>query len=129
MSPPSASPARPPASPRPTAKRRVPLPAVDERLVMPETRFEVIDGKVLYVSPAAEPHGSRHSKISALLEAYVAPGYEVAVDMLTRTAVKGDLAPLILKVNNSDSLAKLEPCSAITSSVEDALRIGAVAVG
>src|SRR5256885_8220821 len=31
--------------------------------------------------------------------------------------------PLILKVNNSDSLAKLDqPISAITSSVEDALR-------
>ncbi len=37
--------------------------------------------------------------------------------------------PLILKVNNSDSLSKVEPCSAITSSVEDALRLGAVAVG
>jgi class I fructose-bisphosphate aldolase len=37
--------------------------------------------------------------------------------------------PLILKVNNSDTLAKMEPCSAITSSVEDALRLGCVAVG
>jgi class I fructose-bisphosphate aldolase len=37
--------------------------------------------------------------------------------------------PLILKVNNSDSLAKMEPCSAITSSVEDALRLGASAIG
>jgi class I fructose-bisphosphate aldolase len=37
--------------------------------------------------------------------------------------------PLILKVNNSDSLAKLEPCSAITASVEDALRLGCVAIG
>jgi class I fructose-bisphosphate aldolase len=37
--------------------------------------------------------------------------------------------PLILKVNNSDTLAKVDPCSAITSSVEDALRIGACAIG
>ena len=38
--------------------------------------------------------------------------------------------PLILKVNNSDSLAKMDqPCSAITSSVEDALRLGCVAIG
>src|SRR5215510_8086545 len=38
--------------------------------------------------------------------------------------------PLILKVNNSDSLAKMaQPISAITSSVEDALRLGCVAVG
>jgi class I fructose-bisphosphate aldolase len=38
--------------------------------------------------------------------------------------------PLILKVNNSDTLAKIDqPCSAITSSVEDALRLGCVAIG
>ncbi len=38
--------------------------------------------------------------------------------------------PLILKLNNSDTLAKIDqPCSAITGSVEDALRLGCVAVG
>ena len=37
--------------------------------------------------------------------------------------------PLILKLNNSDTLSKLEPCSAITGSVEDALRLGCVAIG
>lgn len=38
--------------------------------------------------------------------------------------------PTILKVNNSDSLAKLDqPISAITSSVEDALRLGCVGIG
>ena len=37
--------------------------------------------------------------------------------------------PLILKLNNSDTLAKMEPCSAITGSVEDALRLGCVAIG
>ena len=38
--------------------------------------------------------------------------------------------PLILKLNNSDSLSKGHaPCSAITGSVEDALRLGCVAVG
>jgi class I fructose-bisphosphate aldolase len=38
--------------------------------------------------------------------------------------------PLILKVNNSDSLAKTEhPISAVTSSVEDALRLGCVGIG
>ena len=60
---------------------------------MPETRFEIIDGKVEHVPPADEAHGTRHSKISALLEAHVADGYEVASDMLTRTSVKGDMAP------------------------------------
>jgi class I fructose-bisphosphate aldolase len=41
----------------------------------------------------------------------------------------GDI-PLILKLNNSDSLSKgIEPCSAITGSVEDALRLGCAAIG
>jgi fructose-bisphosphate aldolase, class I len=38
--------------------------------------------------------------------------------------------PLILKLNNSDTLAKVEqPMSAVTGSVEDALRLGCVGVG
>jgi fructose-bisphosphate aldolase, class I len=37
--------------------------------------------------------------------------------------------PLILKLNNSDTLSKMEPCSAITGSVDDALRLGCVAIG
>lgn len=37
--------------------------------------------------------------------------------------------PLILKLNNSDSLADVEPCSAITASVDDALRLGCSAIG
>lgn len=38
--------------------------------------------------------------------------------------------PLILKLNNSDTLAKVEqPLSAVTGSVEDALRLGCVGVG
>lgn len=40
----------------------------------------------------------------------------------------GDV-PLILKLNNSDSLSKGEPCSAVTGSVDDALRLGAAAIG
>ena len=38
--------------------------------------------------------------------------------------------PLILKVNNSDSLGGPDaPCSALTSAVEDALRLGCAAIG
>ena len=47
--------------------------------------------------------------------------------------VAGKLAgevPLILKLNNSDSLSKIaEPASALTSSVKDAVRLGCSAVG
>lgn len=47
-------------------------------------------------------------------------------------AVAGKLmgeVPLILKVNNSDTLAKTEPMSALTSSVKDAVRLGCTAIG
>ena len=37
--------------------------------------------------------------------------------------------PLILKLNNSDSLAKVEPCSALTGSIKDALRLGCIGIG
>jgi hypothetical protein len=68
-------------------------PAVDERLVAPESRYEVEDGKVVYVAPADEPHASRHSKVSAIVEACVADGYDVASDMLTRLTETDDAAP------------------------------------
>src|SRR3954463_3351506 len=38
--------------------------------------------------------------------------------------------PTILKLNNSDTLAKVDqPCSALTGSVEDAIRLGCSAIG
>src|SRR3989454_8718531 len=37
--------------------------------------------------------------------------------------------PLILKLNNSDALSTGEPCPAVTGSVDDALRLGCVAIG
>lgn len=69
------------------------LPAVDVRLVAPESRYEVDEGRLEYVAPADEPHGSRHSKLSALLEAYAAADRDVASDMLTRTSEMSDVAP------------------------------------
>ncbi len=47
-------------------------------------------------------------------------------------AVAGKLCgeiPLILKLNNSDSLSKVEPMSALTGSVKDAVRLGCAAIG
>jgi Uma2 family endonuclease len=69
------------------------LPAVDERLVAPETGYEIVDGVLVHVSPAHEPHASRHSKISALLEAHVDLEFDVATDMLTRVSETTDVAP------------------------------------
>jgi len=75
------------------ALSRPDLPAVDARLVAPESRYEIEDGRVRYVAPADEPHATRHSKLSALLEAHVADDFDVACDMLTRTSQLEDMAP------------------------------------
>jgi Uma2 family endonuclease len=95
MSTPDAGNARSRRTSAPRAKRRSPAPPppVDERIVMPESRFEIIDGRVEYVAPADEPHGTCQSKLAALLEAHIAEGYTAAVEMLTRTSEKGDMAP------------------------------------
>jgi Uma2 family endonuclease len=69
------------------------LPDVDERLAVPETRYEVIDGKPVYVSPADKPHGEIHLALAALVKAHVADGFSAAVDLLTRTSLVDDIAP------------------------------------
>jgi class I fructose-bisphosphate aldolase len=63
--------------------------------------------------------------VDAGCNAYAAP-----LGFLEAGAVKfvGQV-PLILKLNNSDTLAKLEPCSSVTGSVRDALRLGCAAIG
>jgi Uma2 family endonuclease len=69
------------------------VPGVDERLVAPESGYEIDDGRLVRVPPALPPHAIRHSKISALLEAHVADDFEVACDMLTRLSETSDRAP------------------------------------
>ncbi|MEI6225121.1 MAG: class I fructose-bisphosphate aldolase [Deltaproteobacteria bacterium] len=64
--------------------------------------------------------------IDAGCNAYAAP-----LGFLEASAAKfAGQIPLILKLNNSDSLAKMDqPISAITGSVDEALRLGCSAVG
>jgi Uma2 family endonuclease len=69
------------------------LPPVDERLVVPDTGYEIDDGKLVPVPPAQEPHANRNAKLAALLEAHVADDFDVAVDMLTRISATSDRAP------------------------------------
>jgi fructose-bisphosphate aldolase, class I len=57
--------------------------------------------------------------------------YAAPLGFLEAVAAKfAGQVPLILKLNNSDTLAKVEqPGSALTGSVEDALRLGCVGIG
>jgi Uma2 family endonuclease len=69
------------------------LPAIDERLVAPQTPFEMWDGELVYVSPADPPHGEHHLQLAALIEAHTGFAFEAAADLLTRTSKGDDIAP------------------------------------
>ena len=77
-------------------------------------------------APGYDPRYHVELAIESGCNAYAAPlGFLEAV----ASDYAGDI-PLILKLNNSDSLSKgIEPCSAVTGSVEDALRLGCSAIG
>jgi fructose-bisphosphate aldolase, class I len=77
-------------------------------------------------SDANDPDYHFQLAIDAGCNAYAAP-----LGFLEAGAAKfAGQIPLILMLNNSDSLGKPEhPISAVTGSVEDALRLGCVAVG
>src|SRR4051812_4444476 len=78
-------------------------------------------------NPAAyDPDYHFQLAIDAGCNAYAAP-----LGSLEAGAAKfAGQGPLILKPNNSDSLAKMDqPISALTGSVEDALRLGCVGIG
>lgn len=72
---------------------RTELPAVDERLVAPESGYEIVDGEVVEVPPADEDHAVNHCALGALLLAHRHVDRGVAVDMLTRTSQRDDMAP------------------------------------
>ena len=69
------------------------LPAIDDRLVEPDTRYEMYDGELVYVPPADPPHGERHLQLAALIEAHTGFEFEAAADLLTRTSRVDDIAP------------------------------------
>ncbi|MFQ5503857.1 MAG: class I fructose-bisphosphate aldolase [Planctomycetota bacterium] len=77
-------------------------------------------------SPGYDPHYHYQLAIDAGCNAYAAP--LGALEQGARSFA--GKVPLILKLNNSDSmLATKDPCPAVTGSVEDALRLGASAIG
>ena len=69
------------------------FPRVDDHLVVPEiTRDEIIAGRRVVAEPADSPHANLHNDLSYVLRAHVAPGYQGALDLLTRHGVKSDFA-------------------------------------
>jgi class I fructose-bisphosphate aldolase len=104
------------------------LAGTGKMVILPvDQGFEHGPGRSFEPNPAGyDPEYHAHLAIKAGCNAYAAPlGFIEAVAY--RSAGR---LPLILKVNNSDLLAKTaSPQSALTSSVEDAIRLGCSAIG
>ena len=66
---------------------------MDERVVAPESRAEIIDGRLVMSPPAEEKHAVPHAELAYVLRAHVKPEFVVAVDLLTRTSEENDFAP------------------------------------
>ncbi len=85
------------SDPRPSTPSHAPGrgadPPIDERIVMPESRAEILHGELLWSAPAEPPHATAHCGLAYVLQAHVGDGYRAAVDLLTRTGHDSDFAP------------------------------------
>jgi Uma2 family endonuclease len=73
--------------------REPPFPPVDERIVQPESRFEVMHGQVYEMMGSHKPHAIATGRLAYILSALVRPEFDAAVDMLTRADRYSDVAP------------------------------------
>ena len=64
----------------------------DDHLVEPESRQEVIDGRIIEVSPARPGHGDTHCRLDTAIHSGVAQGYVASSDLLTRRDRENDFA-------------------------------------
>jgi hypothetical protein len=65
---------------------------LDDHLVEPETRWEVIDGARVQTPSAQPPQADRHFTMNYAIGAHLAPGYLGASDLLTRWSSDNDYA-------------------------------------
>ena len=64
----------------------------DDHIVRPETREEMVRGKLYIAQPAHPPHADRHARLDQVTATYVKPGYIVSSDLLTRFGPKSNFA-------------------------------------
>lgn len=69
-----------------------PRPKLDEHLVKPETREEMVRGERVHAMPSLPPHGDQHFRLDYIIGAHLRPGYTGSTDMLTRSSVASDFA-------------------------------------
>lgn len=78
-----------PSTGRPMSKS----PRICDHEVTPETRQEKVYGEVREAMPSLPPHSRVHNRLDYVLNGYVAPGYGVDTDLLTRYDEAWDFAP------------------------------------
>ena len=67
-------------------------PSLDDHLVEPETREEMLRGERLYAAPAHLPHAKRQFGLGYVIGAHLAEGYLGATELLTRAGPGSDFA-------------------------------------
>ncbi|MCA9701770.1 MAG: Uma2 family endonuclease, partial [Myxococcales bacterium] len=68
------------------------FPRVDDHIVEPETRQEMLRGVLMEAQPANPPHAERQVDLAYVIRAHVAPGYICADDLLTRFSHQSNFA-------------------------------------
>jgi len=68
------------------------FPSLDDRLVTPETREEVLRGRALIAQPALPAHADRHCDLDYVIRANVHKGFVASTDLLTRAGEASDFA-------------------------------------
>ncbi len=76
----------------PGTPERARAPSVDEHVVKPESREELLRGKRLYAAPSLPEHGDPHFRLDVALGTHSKPGYVGSTDLLSRVADDGDFA-------------------------------------
>jgi hypothetical protein len=71
---------------------RAMFPPLDEHVVRPETREEMVRGERLFAQPARAPHGDRHFGLDFVLGGHVSTGYVGSTDLLTHVLHGSDFA-------------------------------------
>jgi class I fructose-bisphosphate aldolase len=103
------------------------LAGTGKMVILPvDQGFEHGPARSFQPNPAGyDPDYHAQLAIDSACNAYAAP-----LGFLEAVAGKlcGEI-PLILKLNNSDSLSKVDPMSALTGTVKDAVRLGCSAIG
>jgi hypothetical protein len=68
------------------------FPRLDEHVVEPETRHEMVRGERILAQPALAPHGDRHFRLDYVLGGHLRAGYVGSTDLLTRVLHASDFA-------------------------------------